>query len=98
MDDVVHAVSRITSKGQTTIPLEIRQAMGMEPGDVIRYVHRGDGSVILLPASKPASALFGMLGRYATEPATMEAYDRSLSSAIGEREAERVAGRGKSGQ
>lgn len=30
-------VSRLTSKGQTTIPREVRQKLSLEPGDTIVY-------------------------------------------------------------
>jgi antitoxin PrlF len=39
------AVAKITSKGQTTIPREIREALGVGPGDFISWVVAEDGSV-----------------------------------------------------
>lgn len=36
------AHSTVTSKGQTTIPGEIRKAMRIKPGDRIEYVVEGD--------------------------------------------------------
>jgi len=36
--------SRLSSKGQVTIPKEIREAIGLEPGNMIAYQN---GSVIL---------------------------------------------------
>jgi AbrB family looped-hinge helix DNA binding protein len=41
MDRVYRA--KITSKGQVTIPIEIRREMGLNPGDLleIRESHRG---------------------------------------------------------
>ena len=38
--------STITSKGQTTIPVEIRQRLGLEAGDRLVYDER-DGEVVL---------------------------------------------------
>jgi bifunctional DNA-binding transcriptional regulator/antitoxin component of YhaV-PrlF toxin-antitoxin module len=38
------AVARVTTKGQTTIPREIRAAMRVSPGDLIAWEPRDDGS------------------------------------------------------
>jgi antitoxin PrlF len=32
------SVSRLTSKGQTTIPREVRRKLSLQPGDMIVYV------------------------------------------------------------
>ena len=34
--------SRITTRGRTTIPPEVREALGLEAGDEIAWVHDGD--------------------------------------------------------
>ena len=34
--------STITSKGRTTIPKSVREAMGVKPGDRVRYAILGD--------------------------------------------------------
>ena len=38
--------SRLSSKGQVTIPKAIREELGLEPGDLVAYVVR-DGTVRL---------------------------------------------------
>jgi antitoxin PrlF len=38
--------STVTSKGQTTIPREVRLAAGMRPGDSIHYTVLADGTII----------------------------------------------------
>lgn len=38
--------SAVTSKGQTTIPAEIRDALGLKPGDRLEYVIEGDHAAI----------------------------------------------------
>jgi antitoxin PrlF len=52
--------SAITSKGQATIPKAIREHLGLEPGDRIKFFVHPDGSVVLLP-KLPASALRGIV-------------------------------------
>jgi AbrB family looped-hinge helix DNA binding protein len=38
--------STLTTKGQTTIPGEIRDALGMKPGDRLQYVLEGDHAIL----------------------------------------------------
>jgi AbrB family looped-hinge helix DNA binding protein len=38
--------STVTSKGQTTIPGEIRQALHIRPGDKLEYAVEGDHAII----------------------------------------------------
>jgi AbrB family looped-hinge helix DNA binding protein len=38
--------STVTSKGQTTIPGEIRQALGIKPGDKLQYAVEGDHATL----------------------------------------------------
>lgn len=53
----------ITSKGQTTIPKEIRQYLHLKPGDRVDFVVEEDGKVILEAATADLSELEGMLYR-----------------------------------
>jgi AbrB family looped-hinge helix DNA binding protein len=39
--------SKITSKGQVTIPKKVRESLGLEPGDFITYEIADDNSAIL---------------------------------------------------
>lgn len=38
------SIAKITSKGQTTIPLEVREAMHAKPGDTLLWEVEADGS------------------------------------------------------
>ncbi len=55
------AVSTITSKGQTTIPGEIRRHLKLKPGDRIEFVVEADGKVVLMPATVDVRELKGLL-------------------------------------
>ena len=52
--------SSITIKGQATIPKLIRDHLGLQPGDRIKFFVHPDGSVVLLP-KLPVSAIRGLL-------------------------------------
>ena len=67
--------SGITSKGQTTLPKAVREALGVKPGDRVRYAILG-GKVMIMPA-RPVSRLFGAL-KYDGPPKTLEDMDRGI--------------------
>jgi antitoxin PrlF len=52
--------SSITAKGQTTVPLEVREALKIPPGSRIEWSIQGDGSAIVRPQPN-ALDLFGSL-------------------------------------
>lgn len=52
--------SAITVKGQATIPREIREYLGLKPGDRLKFFLHPDGSVVLLP-KLPARTLRGIV-------------------------------------
>lgn len=52
--------SQITSKGQATIPKEVRRHLGLKPRDRVKFFMHPDGTVVLLP-KLPAAALKGMI-------------------------------------
>jgi antitoxin PrlF len=52
--------SKVTSKGQTTLPRDVRSAIGLEAGDTLRYIVE-DGRVQI----RSVTELAGMLRRAA---------------------------------
>ena len=54
--------STVTMKGQTTLPKDVRLALGLSSGDRVRYVIL-DGEVRLLKV-QPVSGLAGMLSYF----------------------------------
>jgi AbrB family looped-hinge helix DNA binding protein len=63
--------SAITVKGQATIPKPIREHLGLQPGDRVKFFVHPDGSVVLLPKLS-ASAVRGMVKSRGRRPATTE--------------------------
>ncbi|BCU77212.1 AbrB/MazE/SpoVT family DNA-binding domain-containing protein [Luteolibacter sp. LG18] len=51
--------STITSKGQTTLPVQIREALHLKPGDRISYEVQGDA--VIIRHQPGAMAVFGAL-------------------------------------
>ena len=53
--------SGVTSKGQTTLPRPVREALSVRPGDRVRYIING-ADVRIVPV-RPLARLFGVLRR-----------------------------------
>ena len=51
----------MTSKGQITVPVEIRRTLKLETGDRVDFLLRDDGVVELRPGSVDLRSLFGCL-------------------------------------
>jgi AbrB family looped-hinge helix DNA binding protein len=51
----------LTSKGQTTIPKEIRDELGMKPGDRMTFTLMPDATVVMRVKSKSINGLAGSL-------------------------------------
>jgi bifunctional DNA-binding transcriptional regulator/antitoxin component of YhaV-PrlF toxin-antitoxin module len=52
--------STLTDKGQTTVPLEVRKALGIKPRQQLQWTLREDGTAIVQPQAS-AVGLFGSL-------------------------------------
>ena len=68
--------SAITAKGQTTLPKPVREALGVEAGDRVRYVIL-DNEVRILPV-RPVGRLFGAL-KHDGPPVTLEDIERAIA-------------------
>ncbi len=51
----------MTSKGQTTIPKEIRDSLGLQPQDKLHFSLLSDGTVIMRAKKKSIQSVYGML-------------------------------------
>jgi len=68
--------STLTSKGQTTIPKEIRDGLGLLAGDRIRFTLLPNGTVIMRAKTKRLRDLAGMLYRKGRKPVPIEEMSR----------------------
>ena len=67
--------SSITSKGQTTLPKAIREALAVQPGDKVRYIVHGDE--VRIRKVKPIGRLFGALN-YDGPPVSLQEMERAI--------------------
>lgn len=67
----------LTSKGQITLPKEIRDRLRLGKGDQVDFVLEDDGRVVLRPTATDLRELRGML-RAPKSPTTVEAMDEAI--------------------
>jgi len=72
--------STLTTRGQTTVPKPIREALGLQPGDRVEFILDGD-QVVLRRAGADLSALDGMLDRSEREPISIEQMNEAIRGA-----------------
>ncbi|MDP9136358.1 MAG: AbrB/MazE/SpoVT family DNA-binding domain-containing protein [Actinomycetota bacterium] len=63
---------RVTQKGQVTIPLEVRKALGIRPGSDVRFEVDGDGARLKVGSDGVRSAVAAMRGAGDIELSTDE--------------------------
>lgn len=76
--------STLSSKGQVTIPKEIREALGVDTGDRVLFVVREDGVVEIRPQTIDVLDLVGVLEPSAERHATVEEMDEAIGRAVAE--------------
>lgn len=72
--------STLTARGQTTVPAAVREALGLRPGDRLRYLLLDGGEVRLLRVA-PVSGLAGSLARPDQAAMPPDAEDPALGAA-----------------
>jgi len=75
---------KVTSKGQTTVPKEVRDFLGLEEGTQMEWIV-DDGKVTVKPRKLRAVDLAGMLGPSPVGPVSIEEMNEAIGQAIVER-------------
>lgn len=68
----------VSSKGQLTIPADVRIALGVEPGDRIEFVQVRPGEFLVTAATHSVTELKGMFGK-PSQPVSLEDMNRAIS-------------------
>jgi AbrB family looped-hinge helix DNA binding protein len=53
----------LTSKGQVTVPKEVRERVGLKPGDKVMFTVLSNGTVVMRPKRGSIVGMAGMLYR-----------------------------------
>jgi AbrB family looped-hinge helix DNA binding protein len=75
--------STMTSKGQTTVPKEIRKQLNLRPGDKV-FWYLEDGRIVLRAKNRSINDLAGMLHRPGQRPISLEEMDEAIGQAAAE--------------
>jgi len=66
----------LTSKGQTTIPKEIRDSLSMKAGDRMTFTLMPDDTVVMRVKTKSVTELAGVLHKKGRKPVPVEQLSR----------------------
>ena len=66
----------LTSKGQTTIPKEIRDSLRIKPGDRMTFTLMPDGTVVMRVKNRRIVELAGSLRKKGRKPVPIEQLSR----------------------
>ena len=72
----------VTSKGQITIPLPVRNRLGLRAGDRIDFLVESGGRILLQPKRTPFENLRGILKTSGKKLASVREMDRAIERAL----------------
>ena len=75
------ANATLTTKGQVTIPKEIRDYLNLDTGSKVDFVIDENGIVKLIPLNIPIQKLSGILHRKGMKATTLEEMEEIISEA-----------------
>ncbi|MBW4544719.1 MAG: AbrB/MazE/SpoVT family DNA-binding domain-containing protein [Symplocastrum torsivum CPER-KK1] len=73
------SIATVTTKGQVTIPKEIRDYLKLETGSKVEFLIDENGDVKVVPLNVPLEALSGVLHRPGMKTATLEEMDTAIA-------------------
>lgn len=73
------ATATLTSKGQITLPIKVRTALGLETGDRVEFVEMEDGKFSIIAASKTVRDLKGLI-RKPAKAVSIDEMNRAIAA------------------
>lgn len=67
----------MTTKGQITIPADVRKALNLNAGDKVVFITRESGEVVIYPATREVTTIKGMIEKPAS-PVSLDAMDDAI--------------------
>jgi antitoxin PrlF len=74
----------ITSKGQVTIPKDIRDILKIGPGDKIDFIINDEGTVLISPRTCDFRSLKGLFHKKGRRAATLEDMEKAIKRGASE--------------
>ena len=75
------ATAALTSKGQITIPIEVREELGLKTGDRIEFVKSEGGKFFIQPKKGSIMNLRGMF-KWTGKPVSVEEVDEAIAAHV----------------
>ncbi|MFO1198446.1 MAG: AbrB/MazE/SpoVT family DNA-binding domain-containing protein [Burkholderiaceae bacterium] len=72
------STSTLTSKGQITIPADVRRSLNVDAGDRVEFVEVAPGRFEVVAATRSVRELKGMLGKV-ERPVSIEEMNRAIA-------------------
>jgi antitoxin PrlF len=73
------ATATVTSKGQITIPAQVRAALGVDSGDRIEFVEVGKGEFNIVAATRSVKELKGLFRGRRSKPVSIEEMNAGIA-------------------
>jgi antitoxin PrlF len=73
------ASATITSKGQITLPVRVREALGLDTGDRIEFVEIEKGKFAIVPATRSVRELKGIFQDRRRKPISIEEMNAAIA-------------------
>jgi len=70
--------ARLSSKGQITVPRDIRERLKLKLGDKIQFRVADNGQVVVEAAKYHVGELYGLLRRKGVKPVSVEGMDDAI--------------------
>ncbi|MDH3375769.1 MAG: AbrB/MazE/SpoVT family DNA-binding domain-containing protein [Gammaproteobacteria bacterium] len=71
-------LSTVTSKGQVTVPKDIRERFSIEPGTKLDFKPNDDGTFSVRPLKRSALSIAGVLKRSKRAPVSVEQMNKAV--------------------
>ena len=73
-------LATLTSKGQVTLPKEIRDALDLDAGTKLDFSIEPDGTLRVRPLKRSVSSIIGLLQRPGVKAATVDEMSRAVQT------------------
>ena len=75
------ATATLTSKGQITIPIEVRKKLGLKTGDRIGFIENENGEFVLKPKTGSIMNLKGII-KWTGKPVTIQEMNETIAKGL----------------
>jgi antitoxin PrlF len=86
-------LATLTSKGQLTVPKEIRDRLGLDAGSILEFAILPDNTLTARPVKPDARNIRGLLHSPRPAPPTVEQMDEAVAAGLRKRHARSAGGR-----